>query len=176
MDQATFDQEDTMTDPQLPETSTPASAAHGRKHPSRQATPTNLRALEKRADAIRLRIGGMSYDEIARRLGYSDRTGAFKAVEAGRKAIISEPAEELVTMEAERLDAMLTESFDVLAEAKTAGEGELILKAVDRVVRISESRRRLLGLDAPTRTDVTAAGAGSIQVVFDPALMPGGDG
>lgn len=38
-------------------------------------------------------------------------------------------------------------------------------------MRISESRRRLLGLDAPALTGVTTNG-GQLQVVFQPALAP----
>lgn len=150
---------------------TPTVRKRGRRNPRRQATSTELQTTQKRADAIRLRIGGSSYDQIADQLGYANRSAAFKAVEAGRLAILAEPAGELITYETERLDAMQATAWQVLDKAKASGDHELALKAIDRVVRICESPRRLLGLDAPTRTDIIGDGGG-IQVIFDSALAP----
>ncbi len=71
-------------------------------------------------------------------------------------AILAEPAGELIAYETERLDAMQARAWKVLDDA---GDPELALKAIDRVVRICGSRRRLLGLDAPARTNITGDGA-----------------
>jgi hypothetical protein len=53
----------------------------GRRVPA--ATP------EKDQEALRYRLGGFSYDEIAQRLGYRNKSGAWKAVE---RALASGPA------------------------------------------------------------------------------------
>ncbi len=150
---------------------TPTVGKRGRRNPRQQATSTELRTTQKRADAIRLRIAGNSYDEIAGQLGYANRSAAFKAVEAGRLAIMTEPAQELVTYESERLDALQVRAWMVLDDARAAGDDELALKALDRVLRICESRRKLLGLDAPSRTDIGGDG-GVISVMFNQALAP----
>lgn len=150
-----------------PSTRTPGA----RRQPAARSTPSTLRTVEKRADAIRLRITGLSYQAIADRLGYTDKSAAFKAVEAGRREVLTEPAEELVKLESMRLDAMLWNTTQILEAAKADGDAELVLKALDRQLRISERRARLHGLDAPTRTELSGDGGG-IQVIFDSALAP----
>lgn len=143
---------------------------HARRQPAARTTPTTLQTTEKRADAIRLRIAGLSYEQIAGELGYANRSAAFKAVEAGRREVLAEPADELVALESIRLDAMLRNASQVLEAAKADGDSELVLKALDRQLRISERRARLHGLDAPARTELS--GGGPLQVVFHPALAP----
>ncbi len=151
---------------------TPSTRKHrARRQPAARTTPATLQTTEKRADAIRLRITGLSYEQIAGELGYANRSAAFKAVEAGRREILTEPAEELVNLESIRLDAMLWNASQVLEAAKADGDSELVLKALDRQLRISDARCRLLGLNAPARTDITGDG-GSFQVIFDSALAP----
>ncbi|MGI8416687.1 MAG: hypothetical protein ACR2P2_10900 [Nakamurella sp.] len=87
---------------------TPSTRKHrARRQPAARTTPSTLQTVEKHADAIRLRISGLSYQAIAGRLGYANRSAAFKAVEAGRREILTEPAEELVALELERLDALM---------------------------------------------------------------------
>jgi len=133
-----------------------------RRQPAARTTPTTLQTVEKRADAIRLRISGCSYDQIAERLGYANRSSAFKAVEAGRLAILAEPAAELVALECARLDELMV----ALWPKALAGD----VQAVDRVLRVMERRARYLGLDAPARTEQSSDGV--LQVVFSPALAP----
>ncbi|WP_353647943.1 hypothetical protein ABLG96_13785 [Nakamurella sp. A5-74] len=141
------------------------------RNPQQKATPRTIAATQKQALAVRLRLEGHSYEQIAQRAGYADRGSAYRAVETGRKAILAEPAEALRDFELDRLDAMLRAANDIRAGAAEAGEPELQLKAIDRLLRIVESRRKLLGLDAPTKTDVTGWDGG-VTVVFDQALNP----
>lgn len=141
-----------------------------RRQPAARTTSSTLQVVEKRADAIRLRIDGLSYQTIADRLGYANRGAAFKAVEAGRREVLTEPAEELVALESMRLDAMLRNASQVLEAAKADGDSELGLKALDRQLRISDARCRLLGLNAPARAE--QSGDGLLQVLFHPALAP----
>ncbi len=149
---------------------TPTVRKRGRRNPRQRATPSALQTVEKRADSIRLRIDGLSYQAIADRLGYANRSAAFKAVEAGRREILAEPAEQLVALETDRLDAMLWNASQVLEAAKADGDSELVLKALDRQLRIADRRAKLHGLDAPSRTE--QSGDGVLQVVFHPALAP----
>ena len=66
------------------------------------------------------------------------------------RAKIAETAPQVLTMELERLDSLWR---TVYPEAKRGNLG-----AVDRSLRIMERRARLLGLDAPSKTDVTSGG------------------
>lgn len=105
---------------------------------------------ERDAQACRMRRDGATYQEIADRLGFADRSSARRVVERGLRETVAEPAGELRTLELARLDRAQA----TVAPLMDHPEPEIRLKAVDRAVRISERRCRLLGLDAPVRAEV----------------------
>lgn len=126
-------------------------------------------AAQRAGRAAHLRSRGMSYSRIAADLGYGDASAARKACQRALQAIVAEPAEELRQVELIRLDSMWVAALAVL-EAKhfTVSQGKLIyngedlleddapvLAAIDRLLKIQERRAKLLGLDAPVKTDVT---------------------
>jgi hypothetical protein len=115
----------------------------------RKATKHALDALDREVAALQLRRAGCTYDVIARRLGYSNRSGAWHAVRAGLSATLREPADELRGLELERLDRLHEAVWD------RAIRGHLA--SVDRVLAIMKRRSALLGLDAPRRHHVPAA-------------------
>src|SRR5262245_34343392 len=100
-----------------------------------------IAAVERQRQALELRTTGATLATIARRLGYASPSGAFKAIEAGLRATLRAPAEELRQLELARIDAL----WSVVYPAATSGE----LKAIDRCIRLMERRAALLGLDAP---------------------------
>jgi len=100
---------------------------------------------EKRRRALELRKAGADYEAIARQVGYASGSGAFKAIQAALKDVVREPAEEVRTIELERLDRIM------LGLWKQATSGDA--RAVDRVLKIMERRAKLLGLDAPVKLD-----------------------
>jgi hypothetical protein len=61
-------------------------------------------------------------------------------VRTAMRSVVEPPSRELVALECARLDLML----EGLAPAVAAGE----LSAIDTALKVSESRRKLLGLDA----------------------------
>jgi hypothetical protein len=119
----------------------------------------------------RLRSEGRTLQQIASQLGFSDRSSARRAISRALAAAVREPAEELVILECLRLDALTRAAWEVLeAEHHVVSAGRLVhgpdgaplrddgpmLCAIDRLIRISERRCRLLGLDAPPRSRVQA--------------------
>jgi hypothetical protein len=102
---------------------------------------------ERWAKALSLRKAGASYDQIARQLGYADASGAYLAVQKALLATIQEPADELRQMEIERLDMIC---LAIVAEVKKGHLG-----AIDRWLKVSERRAKLLGLDAPQKVAAT---------------------
>jgi hypothetical protein len=88
---------------------------------------------------------GLTYAAIAKELGYSARGGAQMAV----KGLVFEGKEEAIEtareVEAARYDALTR------AVWKKAIAGDYA--AIDRVLAISRERRRMLGLDEPTKVD-----------------------
>lgn len=107
--------------------------------PTNKAEQRKFTAAERQAEALRLRTRGMEFEQIAEDLGYRSKSGAYKAVMTGLKKTLQEPADELRTMEAERLDRMLAGLWDRAISGDTW--------SVDRVLAIMDRRARLLGLD-----------------------------
>jgi len=113
-------------------------------------SPRRIEISLKQAQALELRKAGASYGAIAERLKFKNAARAYEAVRAALQKTLRPPAEELRQLESERLDALL------LALWSQARQGNL--GAVDRVLRVMERRARLLGLDAPIKTDITTGG------------------
>lgn len=109
-----------------------------------------VKASERARQALELRKAGLPYAEIASRLGWRTPSGAHAAVMRALDRAMREPAEELRKIELARLDSLHQAIWP------TALRGDL--GAIDRELRISERRAKLLGLDAPARQDVTSAG------------------
>jgi hypothetical protein len=131
----------------------------------------NDAAVARDAEAAKLRGQGLSYRAIARQMEYASVSSAHDAVQRAFRDTLAEPAEQARAVELARLedahDAALTV---LLREHITVSHGRVVkdddgnviiddapvLQAVDRIRALSESRRKLLGLDAPSRVSVDA--------------------
>jgi hypothetical protein len=102
-----------------------------------------IAAAERARQALELRKAGAQYADIATTLGYADASGAYRAVSRALAKLTAEPAAELRELELLRLDRMLQAIWEQVIRGSHG--------AVDRALRISESRRKLLGLDAPQK-------------------------
>lgn len=105
------------------------------------------KAAARQLEAIQLRRDGNTFQIIAERLGYANRSAAEKAYLAGLERWGRRDVADLRDAEVDRLDSYLA------AIAPQVAKGSLL--AIDRAVRISERRAKLLGLDAPTRLTIT---------------------
>lgn len=105
--------------------------------------PKAIKAQETAMKALELRKAGATYETIAQMMGYSSKSTAFNAVNRLMTSTKREGSREAFEMELRRLDDLL------MALWPAARQGEL--PAIDRTLRIMESRRKLLGLDAPER-------------------------
>jgi hypothetical protein len=129
-------------------------------------------AAERRAKAFELRRAGLPYRGIARELGISEKTAHqdVQRVLAGLAEIERQSAEEYRALELDRLGELQVEATRILRQTHPLISGGKVLSgftsdgkpfgltdpapklaAIDRLLRISESRRKLLGLDAPTQ-------------------------
>ena len=125
-----------------------------------------LTATQKQAEALRLRTQGKPLAEIARILGYRGESGAHRAIRTGLQKTLQEPADELRTMEAERLDRMLEGLWDKAVSGDTW--------SVDRVLGIMDRRAKLLGLDKSSADD-PAAGAQRYLDLYNMAVADAAD-
>lgn len=123
--------------------------------------------------AIDLRRRGLTYEQIATQLGFRAASSAYEAVQRGLAEAFRESAEALTQLEAERLDA-LRRLFERIAATKhyavSLGSGKVIMDPANpgqpltddgpamqaglALLRVSESWRKLKGLDAPAKSRV----------------------
>ena len=128
-----------------------------------QTSQSTINAKMRAAKALELRMEGMKFDDIAAELGYSGRQGAYDAVSRELKALTREPAEEVLRLDLERLDKMWGVHY------LNAQAGDAV--ALSSCMRIMERRSRLLGLDAPAKSDHTSSdGSMSPKASTDPEV------
>lgn len=108
-----------------------------------------IKSAEKRTEIMNLRRAGLTYVQIGQKLGF-DESYARKVIRE-EFALLAEAkkdvAEDLLTAELDRLDQIMAGFY----EKATSGDA----KAAEIVLRIMERRSRLVGLDAPTKTQST---------------------
>jgi hypothetical protein len=132
--------------------------------------------------AVELARRGLTYDQIAAQMDYRDRSGAFRAVQRGLADAYRETADALTRLEMERL-AALTRLFEKIIATRhyavSLGAGRVVmdprnpeqpliddgpaLAAGLALLRVSESRRKLKGLDAPSRRQLEVITADTVE-------------
>jgi regulator of protease activity HflC (stomatin/prohibitin superfamily) len=127
---------------------------------------------ERDARAAALRAEGRTLQQIADELGFAAKSSARAAIRRALREIVRGPAEQLIAMEAERLDTLYEEALEVLQRTHaTVSHGKVIkdddgnpllddgpkLAAIDRLVKVRESYRKLLGLDAEQKVNVSGS-------------------
>lgn len=131
---------------------------------------TTLEGAERDAAAARLYQQVRNYQKVADQLGYSNRGGAWRAVQRCKQVVKRQAGEELIATEAAELDELYMRALDVLdrdhitvsqGRVMKDDEGEPILDdgpklaAIRELRNIRESYRKLYGLDAATKTEAT---------------------
>jgi hypothetical protein len=126
---------------------------------------------QKDFEALRLKREHLSWEQIARRMGWSQGSVAARAVSRALSEVPTQDIEEVRKVEIERLDElamrakviMLRRHYAISANGRAAVHpetGEVLeddgpsLQALDRLLRIQERRARLLGLDAAQKYEV----------------------
>lgn len=117
-----------------------------------QLSRSRLRAAQRRQRAVELRLKGKTFDQIGRAIGVT-KMAAWTMVnkELGEVAkATAETAELLRDVEARRLEEMTEKAHGLMQ----ASSGDLRLRAIATLVKVSERRAKLLGLDRPTRVQI----------------------
>ncbi len=157
-----------QTNTKTTQTSIKARDGRGRATRAPQSVENDIKAAE-------LRSKSLSYRQIATQLGVTAGT-AYQMVQRGIREIPTEGAEEARRIELAKLDTVeqaawtVLESLHFVMIESGPHAGEIIyhpdrpdepladsapvLAAIDRIVKTSESRRRMLGLDAPKQSIV----------------------
>ncbi len=130
-------------------------------------------------EAAGLKNRGLSYRKIAAEMGWANPSTAFYAVQRAIADIPREETEELIARELLKLDYMEEQAAEIMhkhhchisASGKVVTlDGEILtddgpaLQAMDRLLKIADRRAKLLGLNAPTRTELTGKDGGAIEI------------
>lgn len=128
-------------------------------------------AAERRREAMRLRCEGQTLREIGRQLGIS-RQSAQRHVRGALDQLAAETRDATAGLRALELSRIDTAWAAIWPDVERGD-----LQAIDRMLRLSERRCRLLGLDAPTRiapTDPSGnrefAGTGGLSALLAAVL------
>jgi hypothetical protein len=130
-------------------------------------TPKNLPAIQdRRAEVVRLRAQGLTWDQVAERVGYANGSSALKAWRAAIKQKPDLAVTEIRAAERERLEAMDAELSRIIASppAKTTAIGktvvdpdtgeivrdqQVVVSSIRARLAVGESYRKLVNADVP---------------------------
>ena len=112
--------------------------------------------VNKDLEILALRIQGLSQKSIAKKLDINSSTVSRSIKRLTKEAVTPEVVDQLVLVELERLDKLTAAVWN------NAMSGDD--KAVNTALRIMERRARLMGLDAPVRTELAGPGGGPVTI------------
>lgn len=126
-------------------------------------------SLERDAQALRLHAMGYSYREISDQLKYGGHSNVSRAIQRAERRILKTPVMEHVAVELAKLDAISLRVIGILGRRHMATSGGKIvrdddgtplvdsaieLRALDQLLKVMESKRRLIGLDVPAKLSI----------------------
>lgn len=119
-------------------------------------------ANEKRLKALDYRIAGMSYRKIAGLMSV-DHTTVYLWVKTELdkiRAECKEKAEELVEVELQRMD----DAYERVTSSQAYQDGEPA--SIAAAMKISESRRKLVGADQPAKVEASTESEITVRVEY----------
>jgi hypothetical protein len=139
-----------------------------------KTSPRRIQVAIRRGKVLQMRAAGMSYDQIQQAFpdDYRSRAAVVQDVQRALMSVVAEGAADLRALEAARLDMLWVKAMQVLSRTHVAvSNGRVvylsrdgqetpvqddgpILSAIRELRSLSESRRKLFGLDAPTQVQV----------------------
>lgn len=133
---------------------------------NQQAHPIDAKREELKSQALSLRITRASYRQIARVMAISVSYAHELVTEAlnETRQLNEDQASELRALEVAMLDEMTVKLWPKAAAAREQAP-KLDPRTADTILRISERRAKLLGLDAPTRWEGSGPGGGPFPIV-----------
>lgn len=114
-------------------------------------------AMEKQLAALGYRKIGYTLAQIADALGYAGPQGAQAAVTTALMRVVRGPAEHVLTLELERLDPLFVKPY------QGALTGDLMARSA--CLNLMARKAKLLGLDAPVRSEHLRPGGNAISAV-----------
>lgn len=116
------------------------------------------RKAARRTRALTLRLAGFTYDQIAADLGIS-RNGAYDLVNRTLRRAETHARTELIELENARLDRAQAAIWAQVLKGDT--------KAIDAFLKISNARRQMNQMNAPTQVEVAMSIRHEMQQALD---------
>lgn len=126
-------------------------------------------SLERDAQALRLRSFGYSLAEIDAQLHYGGTGNTSRALKRAEQRILSKSLDAYVATEMAKLDQIALRFIGILSRRHVVVSGGKIvrddtgqpladdsieMRALAELVKVSESKRRLMGMDAAAKLDI----------------------
>jgi len=112
-----------------------------------KSSKRRIEAKEKQKQALQLRLAGVTFDEIAERLGYAQKSGAWHAVAKALNDIPKREAMDYKLLNLERLNRAILALWSKVLSAD--------LQAILALVRIVAEINKLTGAYEPLKLDIT---------------------
>ena len=128
-----------------------------------KTSPETGKCRVRAAKALELRMEGLTFEVIAKTVGYNSKQAAHDAVKRALDAITREPAQDLIKLDLERLDVLWQIQY------LNAQGGDV--QAMAACMKIMERRAKLLGLDAPAKQEHTGKDGSSL--IGGAFILPG---
>lgn len=117
---------------------------------------TEVEIRQKMLIAVNLRKQGYSYVHIGETIDCSPQY-ATNLIKRAMREVTEDSANELVKQELERLNSVFVPAFIEATRLDAKGEPVFNREATDSVLKIMERRAKLLGLDKPTKTELSGS-------------------
>jgi hypothetical protein len=115
---------------------------------------------DRDAQALRLHVCGLDYRAIGERLGCS-HAAAHRAVQRALADYVNRPRDEAIQLAVVELDHARREVWRVLSAGDVGPRSRV--EAVRTLVQINTEYRKLLGLDAPKRQEITVISESTVD-------------
>jgi len=120
--------------------------------------------IEKYGEVVRLRALGLSFQQIADRVGYHGRQGASEAYRQAIKLWGRDSVDELQALENERLDHLWRVVMGQLETAqRQQADSGTIIQIINSALLVSKRRSALFGIDAPRQVEIS----GTVETTVD---------
>ena len=123
--------------------------------PESKLSPRRIAAARKQEQALELRMAGLTWEAIAKRLGYTHHTSAIYAVRAALERSLEEPSAEFRALTLKRLTKILNTHWPRMERGE--------IPAANVCLKTIKDMRELMGVDMPARVEHTGAGGAPIQ-------------
>ncbi len=122
--------------------------------PARARVTATEKRRHRDAEAARLRASGLSYDDIADKLKFRDRSGARKAAQRALAGMVHSTVDEARQLSMSRLDGLRRLLVNLVTEGGLVPRD--IVAAARALLAVEEREAKLLGLDITAAPVVTA--------------------